>query len=227
MRVAVINVPTKVGAAAWERCFRETAERAPIFGINETISREAKRLYFDLSRDMGYGRAGLWTSPNPIFYDKDQYEYVESRIHELHPRGSSPLARRFPGFNDARSVTDLVLRDKNTNKQIAVLCTHWVPEGQKVPKAWRAWARNESRRKIRKLIRHHLRHGRIVYLMGDTNIGGLIDMGVRRFKWIRPEGIDKIGVAVPKGTVLKDCNYRKYGAPTDHGAGVVARAIFD
>lgn len=226
MRIAVINVPTSVGASAWERCFRETAERAPVFGVNETISREAKVLYTKLAHELNLGRACLYVSPNPVFWDRDEYERMEARVHQLHARGTSPLARRFPGFNEARSVTEVVLRDKDTNKQIVVLCTHWVPEGKKVPAAWRAWARSESMRQIRKLIRFHMRHGRIVYVIGDTNIGGVIDMGIRRFKWIRSDGIDKIGVAVPKGITLKNSDYHKFGAPTDHGAGVVASATF-
>lgn len=226
MRIAIINVPTKVGAVAWERCFRETATRAPLFGINEVIAREAKRLYAAQSKTMGYGHAGLVNSPNPVFYNKALYDRMEVRVHTLHARGTSPLARRYEGFNDARSVSEVVLMERDTHKQIVVLNTHWVPEGKKVPAAWRAWARSESKRKVRKLIRFHMKHGRIVYLIGDTNIAGVIDMGIRRFKWIRSEGIDKIGVAVPKGTTLKTSDYHKYGAPTDHGAGVIASATF-
>ena len=225
MRIAIINVPVKVGASAWERCFRETAERAPLFGINETKSHEQRVLYRRLAREHGYGSAGM-ASPNVVFFDSARYHKISSRVVPLHPRGNGLLARRFPGFNDARSVTEVTLLDVKSGEVIVVLCTHWVPEGRKVPGVWRAWARNESKRRIRQMMRRHMKWGRTVFLIGDTNIGGVIDMSVRGFVWIRPEGIDKIGVGLPKGRPLQESEWHRYGAPTDHGAGIVARVEF-
>lgn len=227
MSIATINVPVSVGAAAWERCIRETAARAHLFGVNETKSREQINLYRQFAREHELGTAGLDGSGNAVFWRKSVYLKISSRVVPLHPRGTGALARRYPGFNDARSVTEVVLMDKRTSEVVVMLCTHWVPEGRKVPVAWRLWARNKSKRKIRKMIRFHRKWGRTVFLVGDTNIAGPVDMHVRGFKWIRSEGIDKIGVAVPKGTTLKTSDYHKYGAPTDHGAGVVASATFN
>lgn len=225
--IAVINVPTKVGPKDWETCFRRTARRAAIFGVNETFTEKAKLLYRDLAREMNLGRCGLRGGPDPIFWDRDIYRQVEHMRTRLHVRGSSLLARRWPGFNEARYVNEAVLRHRATGDQQAILCTHWVPEGRKVPAAWRKWARAESRRRVRALAVKHLAEGRPVWLLGDTNIGAEFNFKPipgATFRWVRGKGIDKIGLWLPKGMAATDVGFELYDAPTDHKHGVAAHA---
>lgn len=223
IRGAIINVPTKVGADAWERCWHEAADRADIFGINEAFNPHAKRLYRGLARQHGYGQYGTRQTGNPIFWDRDVYRKVSGRVHTIHGSSGGLLARRWPGFNAERQITDVVLRHRDTRQEVAVLNTHWVPNGGRVPSIWRTWARRKSKRLTRKLIRAHLAAGRVVVFMGDTNIREEIGL-TKRMVWLRGVGIDKAGIAVPRGMRVRRKRARLFAAPTDHKHGVAFRA---
>lgn len=227
-QVGIINVPTKVGESNWRACFIRADNFSEIFGINEAISRDAKRFYASIARKTYHGFFGLAKSPNPVFWDRNLYKRIRGEVHILHTRGGSTLAKRYPGFNDARYVTEVELQDRQGYvPNIVVLCTHWVPEGKKVPEVWRKWARNEAKRKVRAIARRNLRQGKTVWFIGDTNIGEAFDFGIRgaTFEWLRGDGIDKIGVWTPKGTRVNRSHARVYPAPTDHKHGVAGRAF--
>lgn len=231
--VGVINVPTGVGRDAWEACFRLTAERTAdgVFGINETFSPAQRNLYRRLSADLGLGRFGI-PGPNPVFWDQARWELVRGSRRPLHAAGQSVLARRWPGFNAAREATEVVLEDRQTGEQIAVVCTHWVPQGPKVPAWWRDHAQRTARRRTLRIIRRHLRAGRAVLLLGDFNVYDPIDLADRidpelgTFQWIRGRGIDKVGLALPRGHRRGRAGARTFKAPTDHHHGVAATATW-
>lgn len=224
MKIGIINIPTSVGPDSWADCFSLMAERAPVFGINEVFHPKAKALYRDLATQLKLASFGLRRGPNPIFWQRERYEKVEGERHLLHVRGQGVLARLYPGFNDARYATELVLRDRGTKQEFVVICTHWVPNGSKVAEAWRKWARREAKRGVRKLVKRHLRAGRPVWFIADTNIKDAFGFG-KGFQWIRGAGIDKVGLWLPKGMSAKDLDANLFPAPTDHHHGVVGNAV--
>lgn len=217
MRVAVVNVPVKVREQAWLACFYLATSATPLgaFGINENLAPAQRRVYKQAAKALGYGRFGLH-SPNPVFWDKARWRLLEGSVHQLHPPGSSTLARRWPGYNAARSATVVVLEDRDTREQVTIVCTHWAPQGKKVPSLWGAWARQQAKQQIRGVVRTHLRADRPVWVIGDLNVHGLVDMAMRRFQWLRGEGVDKVGVALPRGTQLEHSSVATVPAPTDH-----------
>lgn len=223
-RVGVINIPTKVGPNAWRKCWEEAADRCGIFGVNEAFHPKAKALYLELAKEHGYGQYGTRRGPNPIYFNRKRWRRVSGTVHKIHGRGN--LFARWPGFNEARYVTDLVLvpRGRPDALEVAVLCTHWVPNGRKVSGSFRDKARVQSRLFVERLVREHQAAGRIVYLIGDTNIAKPFTLGIRGFQWIRGKGIDKVGVAVPKGYVLGKTSVDVFDAPTDHRHGVATAA---
>lgn len=225
MKAGIINVPTKVGPANWATCFNLMADQAPVFGLNEAKHPNAKGTYRALARGRNLGVYGLRQGPNPVFWDRERFRRTASAHHRLHVRGESALARRWPGFNDARYVTEVVLRDRQDKTTHAVLCSHWVPNGGKVPNAWRAWARAEAKRGVKRLAKAHLAQGRTVWFLGDTNIKEPFRFGGRRrFRWLKGEGIDKVGLWVPAGTTVTNARGKTFPAPTDHHRGVVGHA---
>lgn len=220
--LGVMNIPTKVGAKAWEKCFRILAEHAELFGINEVGSPRAKRLYIRLKDELGFAQFGVGQGPNPVFWARDTFRFLRGRVIRLHGRGKGRLARRFPGFNGARFLTEVVLRHRESDQIVAVLNFHLVAPGWKVLARWRAEMRRKSLARIDGLVAFHLSKGRVVVLMGDTNIGGAIDLtGVT---WLFVAGVDRIAIAVPKGVTLDDFDIAQLVAPTDHKHGRFADA---
>lgn len=220
--VAVMNIPTKVGPKAWERCFTLLVERAQIFGINEAGALRAKRLYRRLARELGLAYWGLFRGPNPVFWDPDVLRLLRARQIKLHARGSGAKARRWPGFNSARFLTEVVLRHIATKTIVAVLNAHLVPPGPKVDSSWRARQRARSLARIRRLVAFHLSMGRVVVLMGDHNLVGKLDIpGVT---WLVFEGVDKLAIAMPDGVSLDEFDVDNFLAPTDHKRGHAADA---
>lgn len=222
MKPGVINIPTSVGPRAWASCFRAIAKRTGIFGINEAFAPKAKALYLILAVARGFRQYGVRKSPNPIFWRRRHWRKVSGRVIKLH----DALSRHhdWPGFNEARYVTEVVLRHRRrlNSPQVTVLNTHWVPEGDKVDPTDRAYARSASLREVRALVLEHLAAGRIVIPMGDFNIYAAIEMNVPGFVWIRREGVDKLGVVLPEGWALDDIDLDVFRAATDHGHGIAA-----
>lgn len=227
MKVGVINVPTSAGPRGWTGCIRAVlAQRPTVFGINESFTRAARAVFITLAVAHGYGQYGARITPNPIFWRRRHWRKVAGQVHQLHDRLSRYTEWR--GFNDARYVTELVLRRRGRRHrralQAAVLCTHWVPEGDKVKVEDRWEARQTSIRTIRSLVLEHLAAGRVVILIGDFNLFEPVSLRVGRFRWIRGQGVDKVGIAVPEGVELTSTDYELFLAPTDHKHGVIARA---
>lgn len=222
MKPGVINVPTSVGPRAWASCFRAIAKRTSVFGINEAFAPAAKALYLALALARGLGQYGVRRSPNPVFWRRRHWRKASGRVIKLH----DALSRYgdWPGFNDARYVTEVILRRRGRKgfPQVVILNTHWVPEGDKVNDEDRARARSASLREVRALILEHLAAGRIVILMGDTNIHAAIHLNIPGLVWIRPLGVDKIAVALPPGWTLDDFDVDTFAARTDHKHGIAA-----
>ncbi len=221
MRIAVINIPTQVGPTAWKECWDAAADRAPIVGVNEQFTRRARRAMRRRAKKRGYGQYGAKQTPNPIYFDKAKYALVYGKVHRIHGGATGHLARLYPGFNAGRDLTEAVLAPLTNNlPEVAVLCSHWVPDGRRVDPEWRKQKRRESKALVAKLTAQHLAAGRIVYFIGDTNIYGRIRIAGLRF--LRKVGIDKIAVGVPAGMVILRAKARTFPAPTDHEHGVVA-----
>lgn len=221
LRLAVTNIPTKVGEKSWARCFELMADKADIFGINEAGSKKAKALYLRLAQKHGLGQYGTRVGPNPVFWNKGKYRRVSSRQHRLHGAGTGRLARRYPGYNSARFCTEVVLAPVAGGPQVAVLNTHLVPNGRKNSLRWRLAARRVALVEIRELVRKHREAGRVVVLMGDMNIA-LPFFVVRGWRWLRGRGIDKVGVLTTKDRAVTKVAVTAYPAPTDHKRGISA-----
>lgn len=219
LSVACINVPTKVGAAAWERCFELLAERGDIFGINEAGSWRAKRLYRRLARELGYAYFGLFIGPNPAFWDRRIYRRHSARQVKLHDRGHGRKARLWPGFNDARYMTVVVLERLAGGPLTTYINLHFVAPGKKVPSRWRAQMRARSIARLRTIVANHLAAGRVVVVNGDANRDAFAIDGVT---WLDGNGPDLVAIAVPAGVDLGDVELEHFPAPTDHKHGVSA-----
>lgn len=218
LRLGTINVPTKVGPRAWRTCWMKTADRADIFGINEVGARMAKRTYLHLANQHGYDQFGTRITTNPIYWNAGKYRRVSARQYRLHEGATGRLARRYPGFNAARYVTEVVLEQVAGGPEIAVLNVHMVAPGRKVNPIWRARMRAQSKRILRQLIAKHQAAGRIVVLLGDTNLR-LPFWVCRGWRWLKGRGVDKVGILVPAGiAVTADVDI--FDAPTDHKHGV-------
>lgn len=215
LRAALINIPTKVGRAAWERCFRALAARGDIVTINEAGSWRAKRVYIRLAKELGYSHYGL-SGPNPVFWKADEYRKVKGRQIKLHARARGRLARRWPGFNGARYVTEVILCHRDTGEYITVLNWHMVAPGWKVRARWRAKMRARSIDRIERLVDHHRDVGRIVLGMGDANQDAFPIPGM---KWIHADGPDLLGIALPASVYLDRADPDEFSAPTDHKHG--------
>lgn len=220
LRLAVINIPTKVGPAAWRECFEETADRADIFGINEAFSPRAKRLYRRLAKTLGLWFYLVFRSPNPLFYDSGMWRRVAGSQHRLHGRG--PWWPRWPGYNAARyaSVAVFDRRDDPEAPWVTVINTHLVPRGRKVTNRWRERARRRSLAKLSQIIERHLELGRAVVIMGDLNMN--TSPALPGVVWVTGPSVDKIGVACPAGWRIAIRTVFRYAAPTDHDRGVSA-----
>lgn len=229
MRVGTINVPIGAGRQNWAKAFRLMAEATSVFGVNENLTAAQREVFARMARLMGFVWFAL-NGPNPIFWEADQYRRHDSGTVPLHARGRSSLARRYPGYNSGRQATWVVLASvADPLREFTVICTHWVPEGPKVPAPFRAWARRESKRGVKRLALIHLRRGRLVFLVGDLNVMAEFSMAIRgfRFVWVRGVGVDKVGVWVPRGVKVSDVNWSRVMAPVDHTHGIVGHVQVD
>lgn len=221
-RPGVINVPSSVGRSAWRECWTLMRRRTSVFGVNETFLRSAKVLYLALALATGWGQYGTRQGPNPLFWRRRRWAFVSGRRVTLH--GFGPLHDRWPGYNDARYMTVVVLRDRRDGQEHAFLVTHWVPEfpAHKLDIAWRDRMRERCIRLVSAELRDQVAAGRPAWFMGDTNMGGPIALDVPRFHWVRGLGIDKLGVALPAGIRWYGGESVLVPAPTDHHHGVAA-----
>lgn len=219
VRVGTINVPEKVGPQAWERCFEEIAERAELFGLQESLSDHQRDTYLDLAREHALRQFGLMKGPNPVFSDPKVWRRLYGSVYRLHGRG--PRFRAWPGYNEARYATVTVHEHVTAGgPQVTVVDAHLVPRGRKVPAWWRKRARRRSLRILADIVRRHVARGRLVVVLGDFNMDELPDLpGVH---WLHGKGVDKIGVAVPDGWGIAAADVETFPAPTDHRRGVVA-----
>lgn len=225
-RVAIVNSPVGIGPNGWAECWVDAAAHAPLFGVNENLTRAQRLVYRELAREFGLEYHGM-TTPNPVFWAADLYDFQAGEVHELHDAATGPLAERFPGFNAGRSLTEVVLKRKRDGQEVAVLNTHWVPRGPKVNARWRRQMRRKSKALLRYLVRKHVREGREVWVIGDFNLAGPFPMRVAEFRWVRAQGVDKVGVAVPKGQKpvgRKRRGFRLVRTASDHGHLVAAQA---
>ncbi|WP_181312456.1 hypothetical protein [Nocardioides campestrisoli] len=233
MRAVVINVPAGVGPDAWSDCFKLAATHSEggVFGLNEAFTPAQGDLYERLADKLDLGRFGL-AGPNPVFWDRDRLRRVRGTRRRLHGAARGVLARQWPGFNAGREATDVVLADWTTGEETAVICTHWAPQGPKVASRWRNRAHRVARRKVLKMIHRHLRAGRVVWLLGDFNVYAPVDLAagidpeLGRFVWLTGHGVDKVGIALPRGHQLDDTSARTFKAPSDHKHGEKAKATW-
>lgn len=219
LNVGSINIPNKVGEDNISECWERTASRSTVFGTQECFSRRQRRIYRRKMRNYSWGSRGMGASPNPIFWDKEVWEYVSHRVILLHDESGR---KDHPGFNAERYMTEVVLRHSATGVEVAFLNTHWTAPFW-VSRVFLVRARRAAKSKARKRIKAHLAAGRPVVFMGDTNIGRKIKLASVR--WLRGKGIDKLGIALPKGWVMNIASAHTFKAPTDHGHGVEARAV--
>lgn len=217
LRVGVINVPRSVGPKAWEECFAKTAARSDMFGINECLTRKQRRLYARLAREHRLSPFALWRGPNPVFYGR-RWTKIAGSQHRLHGRG--PMFFRWPGFNAPRYATVALYRYNTAVPRVAHVHTHLVPRGPKVPEWWRAYARRKSIRKLARIINRHRAENRVVVVTGDFNMTHAPDLPA--VTWVADSGVDKIGVACPRGWTITAESTARFRAPTDHGAGIAA-----
>lgn len=218
LRLACINVPTSVGGHAWADCFEATAAHADIFGANEVFSKRAKTLFVRLAKRYRLSQYGIHKGPNPLFWDTGKYDRGPASHHTLHGARRS----RWVGFNAARCATVVVLRPKQEGPDVTAINTHWVPRGPKVAAWWRARARAKSQAKVAHLVAAHAARGRVVVVMGDFNMDAAPKLA--EVVWVAGahHGVDKIGVAVPKGWRIKAHEASNYPARTDHKHGTAA-----
>lgn len=216
LRVALMNIPTKVGAKAWSRCFLLLVQRGDAFGINEAGSPRAKRLYKQLAAAHGYGQFGLNEGPNPIFWNKAVFRFVSGHQIRIHGRGRGRLARRWPGFNGARYVTVVTLRHIDSGRLVTFLNWHLVAPGWKVRRRWRSRMRAKSAALIKRQVTFHRSQGRIVVGLGDANRDAWTLPGA---KWLHRDGPDLMLVGLPAGTYLEKADTDTFPAPTDHKHG--------
>lgn len=216
LRVALMNIPTKVGAKAWSRCFQLLVRHGDVFGINEAGSPRAKRLYRDLARAHGYGQFGLNEGPNPIFWNRNVYRFVSGHQIKIHGRGKGRLARRWPGFNGARFMTVVTLSHIPSGQLVTFLNWHLVAPGWKVRPRWRSRMRVKSAVLIKRQVTYHRNQGRVVVGLGDANRDAWTVSGAR---WLHMDGPDLMLLGLPSGFHLDKADTDAFPAPTDHKHG--------
>lgn len=224
--IVSMNIPTQVGVLNWGRAFRRMFKRpgGNIGMAQEVFTPKAKKLARRMAKRRGWGSYGVANSPNPIFYDKKVWEKVDGFITRIHGRLSK--ADDFPGFNGARFVTVLVLRNKVTGRIETFMNTHLVPEGRKVAALDRIRARRKSKKVIAEIAREQVKLGRTVWIGGDTNWAKNFRLNIPGFRWIRKKGIDKGGVAPGKGLRVIRQSWDAFHAPeVDHKHGIQFTAV--
>lgn len=218
---ASINIPSKVGSQAWKDCWERAATHGDIIGVQEAFLKRAKQTYLSLAQKHGYAQYGTRMGPNPIFWHKATYKKIEARQVQLHGKGTR--YKQYPGFNDARYATVVVLEHRQTSERFAVINTHWVPNGTlKTTVAWRTFARKEAIRRVAELATQYTDRGLPVIIMGDFNIRDPFHL-VAGFTWTAQSGVDKIGIKLPKTHKLEKSTAHKFTAPTDHKFGIKSR----
>lgn len=217
--VGTINAPAGYGDEAAETCWLKTSSHSDFFGMNEIGNKSIKDDLENLRREKKHGRFGLYLGPNPVFWDLKKYKSVRKARHiQIHPAATGFLARRFPGYNGARYLTEEVIKPVSGGLQVAHLHTHWVPRGVKVSAWWRNKMRRISKDLLRKLVKAHRAAGRIVVVTGDLNIKGPFEV-VSGFVWLVSAGVDKIGAIAPVGYRIINRKMGSFPAPTDHKRG--------
>lgn len=215
-KVVTINIPVQVGHESWVKCWEKASNQASLFGTQEAFNRRQKRTYKRLCREHNWGKAGMG-GPNPVFFNKTVWRKISSHVIRIHDADKGPHTKNRPGFHAARFMTEAVLHNIEYGYDAAVLNVHWVPE-QIVTKSFKRKSRRASKKILRQRVKYHTRMGRVVFVMGDTNIYKKIRIGA--VKWMRALGIDKLGVAVPKNMIIESATYRMFSAPTDHKRGI-------
>jgi hypothetical protein len=212
-----------MGVKNWRRCWYVMAARTSVFGTNETLTRSIKLTYQVLARKNGWRVAGLWRSPNPIFYKRSDWRHVSTDVVTLHGRG--PNYRSHAGYNERRYANITVLEDRHSDALKHVhINVHLVADSRYAPAPWVRRARASSLRQLQDIVAAHVGAGRVVWLYGDMNIGSPF-LVARGFHWIKATGVDKIGIAVPHGYRLLDEDFTLHRAPTDHKDGVIAHVV--
>lgn len=224
MPVGMINVPAGVGRRAWNKCFTIMAGACIIFGVNEALYRRMKVVYATAAKLNSFGYAGLWNSPNPIFWDKKEFRKVAAKTIKLHEGRKS----KYKGFNSARFMNVVIVKRRRNNRKLAILCVHLAAfNNNKVPneqvRLWHA----QSLAMIEKALQSAIDQNLEVWLIGDFNFGEYYEFAVRGAKldFVKGNGIDKMYHFYPEH--LPDVDHYEFEpivAPTDHKHGWVARA---
>lgn len=218
LTVSTINVPRKIGADDWARCFeRAMADGSTLLGAQEIFTSGQRQTLAQVCKAQGWDHAGR-SGPNPVAWDAAAWTLVRSRVVRLHGPGEGLLARRWPGYNAERHVTVAVLQHRETGQRVTLLNAHLVAYGPRVPAAWRAAAFAASVTRLRRLVKRARRRGQHVVVTGDFNTRGRIPVGV---KWTS-RGIDRIGYKPAPGW-RGDAFVKPFLAPTDHRYGQRAR----
>lgn len=214
-----INIPVKVGEDAWAKCIRKSFKQpgVSVVTVNESFTRGQRKTYRRIMRRRGWRQYGLKAGPNPIFYHPGVWELLDTRTIKLHGRGEK--YKWFPGFNDSRYATVVRLKMIYTGEIHTWICSHWVPEGNKVTNRFRKKSREKSKRIIAGIMMSELAAGHFVHFNADTNIFEKFNFPGVRGQWIRSMGIDKMFAAVPEGYEITRTHYEAYPAPTDHKRG--------
>lgn len=223
----VINIPLKNGQRGRKRGFYRMAARSDFFVVNEVLNRRAKVGLASVAVRAGWGTAGLYGSPNPIFFDRKVYRKVSTEIVVLHDAAPSKAARRKPGYNAKRVANVSTFIHLETGQRHVVIGIHLVADSKYVDDAWAARVRQVSIKKLTDLVEKHARLGAVVWVLGDTNIRDPFRLGVG-FVWIRPVGIDKAGVATPYGITVLDHDFEVIEVPvevSDHRKALLTKVV--
>lgn len=213
LKFGTINIPVKVGHAAWEECWEKTARKVDLFGVQESFRRRQRKTWRRLCKKHGWGSQGIAGGPNPVFWDKQVWTKVSGNVSQIH----GPSGRKdHPGFNAARYETTVVLRHNEFEFEATVINVHWASKAW-VPKWFIVMARIAGKKSVREKVRKHTALGRPVIFMGDTNIYKKINLD--SIQWVRGVGIDKLGIAVPAGWLIENLSLQPFPAPTDHKRG--------
>lgn len=228
--VGMINVPAGAGKDSWLRCWDIMADATTRFGMNESLYRRQKVAYAAKAKREGWAYAGLWDSPNPIFWDKTKYRKVFHETVKLHGRG--PNYRKYKGFNSPRYANVTVLEDieiggvqleTHINVHLAAFNNNKVPND--LVRDWH----NDSLLILQRLIQAAINKGHDVWVYGDFNIPGPVKFKINgaRYELVKAQGIDKIFHFVPakEGGAKVQYEAHELKAPTDHKHGLVARPI--
>lgn len=217
LSVALINIPNKIGTSNVRRCWDKAAARSAIFGVNESFHKTQRQIYSQAMADSKakWSQYGLWQTPNPVFWRSDRFKRINAEVHLIHPANTTaPNHAKWPGFYDARFITEVVLKQRVGGQEVAILNTHLVYGAKVLDQKWLRTVRRTSKSALRRLVRKHRDAGRIAIVMGDMNTKSNFAMP-RGFRWFTKRIIDKVGANREGSATL-------FVAPTDHKHGVRA-----